>query len=594
MSYIGNQITGFLGTGSLTVTTSTVAVEGDALFSADGNVVLGDASGDTITINAATASIPNNLNIDSNTLFLNASNNRVGIGNASPATALDVAGTITSDGLTVDGTATEVKFTTTAGRMDLFLTDTDTTDGQVRIRGDANTLSFITNTTNALTIDASQNVGIGTSSPNSYTGFTVLTINNATNGAEIDFEKNGTVQGSIFTPASTNDLTITAAHASGDLVFQSGGYSNRMRLDTSGNLLVGKESSDMTTTGSEVQDGAMRIVASSTSTNLATNSGASFLLANPNSTNGNFSNIGSYNTNQLVDSQINFIHENHSSRTGAISFNTHDGSSLGEVMRLTSGGNVLVGMSSSSGTADGLRIRPNDFVGFTTNATDADDRLVLLNRQASDGKFIEFRKANAFAGSIYTNAADGGSSAELCISSGNTGLKFDDTNNYIRPTNSAGAHRDNIVTLGDDNSRFKDLYLGGNIYLGGTGSANALSDYEEGSWTPASPDGTITVNGTPTYVKIGKMVFVQANVTMFTSSSGTQAKIDGLPFAVDGNGTNSQYNLSPGEHTYGGYITMPVIPTTNRIIFRPNGGTSTSYNTVSGKNFRFSGWYETT
>ena len=102
MSYIGNQITGFLGTGSLTVTTSTVAVEGDALFSADGNVVLGDASGDTITINAATASIPNNLNIDSNTLFLNASNNRVGIGNASPATALDVAGT-TSDGLMVDG-----------------------------------------------------------------------------------------------------------------------------------------------------------------------------------------------------------------------------------------------------------------------------------------------------------------------------------------------------------------------------------------------------------------------------------------------------------------------------------------------------------
>ena len=54
-----------------------------------------------------------------------------------------------SDGLTVDGTATEVKFTTTAGRMDLFLTDTDTTDGQVRVRGDGNALSFITNTTHS-------------------------------------------------------------------------------------------------------------------------------------------------------------------------------------------------------------------------------------------------------------------------------------------------------------------------------------------------------------------------------------------------------------------------------------------------------------
>ena len=79
--------------------------------------------------------------------------------------ALDVAGTITSDGLIVDGTYTDVKFKIRQGRLDLWLTDTDTTDGQVRIRGDANTLSFITNTTNAMTIDASQNVGIGIATP---------------------------------------------------------------------------------------------------------------------------------------------------------------------------------------------------------------------------------------------------------------------------------------------------------------------------------------------------------------------------------------------------------------------------------------------
>ena len=32
--------------------------------------------------------------------------------------------------------------------------------------------------------------------------------------------------------------------------------------------------------------------------------------------------------------------------------------------------------------------------------------------------------------------------------------------------------------------RFKDLYLSGGVYLGGTGSANQLDDYEEGTWTP--------------------------------------------------------------------------------------------------------------
>ena len=97
--------------------------------------------------------------------------------------------------------------------------------------------------TNTLKVDSTNNnVGIGTSSPNSYTGFTTLTLNNSTNGAEIDFEKNGTVQGSIFTPASADDFAITAAHASGDLILQAGGYTERMRVDSSGNVGINRTS----------------------------------------------------------------------------------------------------------------------------------------------------------------------------------------------------------------------------------------------------------------------------------------------------------------------------------------------------------------
>ena len=47
-------------------------------------------------------SIAGDANFDSNTLFVDASANRVGIGTNSPSTALDVTGTITSDGLTLD------------------------------------------------------------------------------------------------------------------------------------------------------------------------------------------------------------------------------------------------------------------------------------------------------------------------------------------------------------------------------------------------------------------------------------------------------------------------------------------------------------
>jgi hypothetical protein len=55
-------------------------------------------------------------------LFVDAGNNRVGIKNSSPATELDVAGTVTADGLTVDGAAT---ITTAGNTAQLVLKSTD-------------------------------------------------------------------------------------------------------------------------------------------------------------------------------------------------------------------------------------------------------------------------------------------------------------------------------------------------------------------------------------------------------------------------------------------------------------------------------------
>lgn len=61
-------------------------------LSVTGNATLGDASADTVTINANAASIPNGLSFDSGTLKLDATNNRVGVNTASPAVTLDVNG----------------------------------------------------------------------------------------------------------------------------------------------------------------------------------------------------------------------------------------------------------------------------------------------------------------------------------------------------------------------------------------------------------------------------------------------------------------------------------------------------------------------
>ena len=84
---------------------------------------------------------------------------------------------------------------------------------------------------------------------------------------------------------------------------------------------------------------------------------------------------------------------------------------------------------------------------------------------------------------------------------------------------------------------YKDAYLSGGLYVGGTGSANYLDDYEEGTWTPT----IVGTSNTPTfynrvgrYTKIGRLVtlqcFLQTNVAPTYSNANTQFKISGVPF----------------------------------------------------------------
>ena len=69
------------------------------------------------------------------------------------------------------------------------------------------------------------------------------------------------------------------------------------------------------------------------------------------------------------------------------------------------------------------------------------------------------------------------------------------------------------------------------IQLGGSGSANALGDYEEGTWTPTVAAGTIDIQYA-VYTKIGRKVTVSVYITQFNDrSSGNHIIFSGLPFA---------------------------------------------------------------
>jgi hypothetical protein len=73
-------------------------VGGDLLISGStstftNNVILGSASTSSVTFNAATISTPNGVNFDSNTLVIDATNNRVGVGTATPTVSFHVNST---------------------------------------------------------------------------------------------------------------------------------------------------------------------------------------------------------------------------------------------------------------------------------------------------------------------------------------------------------------------------------------------------------------------------------------------------------------------------------------------------------------------
>ena len=116
-------------------------------------------------------------------------------------------------------------------------------------------------------------------------------------------------------------------------------------------------------------------------------------------------------------------------------------------------------------------------------------------------------------------------------------LRIDSSGNVLCGSDGGG-------DIGSDTKRFKDLYLSGGVYLGGTGAANLLDDYEEGTFAADLQFGGATTgisyaSRTARYVKIGTLVYI--NIAVSINSKGTAtgaATIAGLPFTQSSVGTN--------------------------------------------------------
>jgi len=97
------------------------------------------------------------------------------------------------------------------------------------------------------------------------------------------------------------------------------------------------------------------------------------------------------------------------------------------------------------------------------------------------------------------------------------------------------------------NSERMRVTANGLTFNGDTAAANALDDYEEGTWTPTWT-GANVVSNSATYTKIGRMVY--ASGQFVATGSGTSGDCGGLPFttAVDGSeGGASGYHAQDTE-----------------------------------------------
>jgi hypothetical protein len=148
-----------------------------------------------------------------------------------------------------------------------------------------------------------------------------------------------------------------------------------------------------------------------------------------------------------------------------------------ERLRIDSSGNVLIGTTSfPSGSTTGFGFQgASKYAYFARSGGEP----LNLDRHTSDGDVLVFRKDGSEVGSIEVSSA------------------------------------------------------GASIYLGGTAAANALDDYEEGTWTPSTATAGYTISASGgTYTKIGRQVTIRGHFQFSAVNAGSTSNvlIAGLPF----------------------------------------------------------------
>ena len=555
-----------------------------------------DTAGDTftgaVTFDAAvtlnsTATITGDLTVDTDTLFVDVSADKVGIGTSSPDTLLEVVGadpilTIRDSETSSGATSATLRLAESGGG--------DTLGNYWDIKHNPNAeLSVLAGTAERMRIDSTGNVGIGTSSP-------ALTDGGSGLVTHISDDTRAALR--LTTTGGGGDLELRTFSSNGATIFNSANgelrlgtnATERMRIDSSGNVGIGTSSPSAmldvelgaTGTIAEFRGGdsdILQIKNENDSIVFDTRNTASGLAFQMQGTermridsSGNVG-IGTDSPDRIVHAEGTPTVFGDSRSVLQLADDTAMAAGVGGGLILT--GKALTGQANAntvfgaiqaqkengtSGNTDSymtfctrqngnnpaerMRIDSsgNVLVGKTAvemaavgvevkpagevRITSDDVFGLQLNRKTGDGEIINLRKDGASVGSIGSIAGGIEVTAPtyLVLGCDDTGIRIA-SNEYVLPYNpSTDALKDGTVSLGVASSRFKDLHLSGTGYF-----------------------GTSVGIGTTSFTS---KFHVGGNMTDYVYSEPAGDSI--ATFAPTTTGTSSAMNVNIGSGMYGG------------------------------------------
>jgi hypothetical protein len=364
------------------------------------------------------------------------SNGNVGIGTSSPAAPLEVS-TSSAD--------YRIQLTHTFGQNKIKSLDGDQSTFR-NLSFDAAQHMFETSGTERMRIDSSGNVGIGVTNPTDfyanrlvvsagYADGITIAANNTTDVNFLTFDDVGS--------ASTIGKGWLGYYHNGDaLAFGSNG-SERMRIDSSGNVGIGESS----------PQGRLHLKKTDTGNSPQNPAGNQLVIENGDSSGSAdiqfLSASNGYNHiffGDAADANVGVLLYDHTNNSMQFQVNAS------ERMRIDSSGNLLVGMSSYSSSSAGTTMQS----GLLTSARSG-NIAAYFNRLSSDGSIVSFAKDGSTVGSIGVRT---GTFGYLYWGSGATGLISTAGFNSITPCDpsNSGTDRDNAIDLGATSARFDDIY----------------------------------------------------------------------------------------------------------------------------------------